>query len=386
MVRLLNHLNPLVRFQKKRAFEGIHSSREFYAVLQQERARSDRTGDRFSLVLFDIADSSGDQTLALYLVGILTQRIRSTDEVGWFDTQRIGVVMPNTPTEGAWRLADEICEKIAKEKRPLNFKVFTYPSEWLTRDTDNPANYQSARNTLYGGGSSATHSGEVKMSNCQRIVEGLETILVRGMPAWKRSMDILGSLAGIVITMPVMVLIAFAVKLTSPGPILFRQRRIGYGGRPFIVYKFRSMVSSATDDLHTKYLDELIKGKARQNSDGTFKIKDDSRTTAVGRFIRKWSLDELPQLFNVLKGDMSLVGPRPEPCYVIPNYCCWYHRRTMDSKPGLTGFWQVEGRSRVSYENMIRMDIKYCQTLSFLRDMELIIRTFKAVLNHSGAY
>lgn len=386
MVRLPNHLNPFVRFQRKRGLNGIHSPREFYAVLQRERARSDRAGDRFSLLLFNIADSSGDQTLAPYLVKILTQRIRSTDEVGWFDTQRIGVVMPNTPAEGALRLADEICEKIAKEKRPLDFKVFTYPSKWLTRDTDNSANYPSATNTLYGGASPATHSGEVKMSNCQCSLEGLEPILVRGMPAWKRSMDILGSLAGIVITMPVMALIAFAVKLTSPGPILFRQRRMGYGGRPFIVYKFRSMVSSATDDLHIKYLDELIKGKARRNSDGTFKIKDDSRTTTVGRFIRKWSLDELPQLFNVLKGDMSLVGPRPEPCYVISNYCYWYHRRTMDSKPGLTGFWQVEGRSRVSYENMIRMDIRYCQALSFLRDMELIIRTFKAVLSHSGAY
>jgi len=133
-------------------------------------------------------------------------------------------------------------------------------------------------------------------------------------------------------------------------------------------------------------LDEFIKGKAQKNGDGAFKIKDDPRVTLFGRFLRKWSLDELPQFFNVLKGDMSLVGPRPEPYYAITNYPYWYHRRTMDVKPGITGLWQVTGRSRITYEEMVRMDIRYFQTLSLWNDLKIIFRTFVAVITHSGAY
>ena len=145
------------------------------------------------------------------------------------------------------------------------------------------------------------------------------------------------------------------------------------------MYKFRSMVEGCGDALHMKYTAQFMNGKAEKNSDGAFKMSDDPRITPVGRFLRKWSLDELPQLFNVAKGDMSLVGPRPDPTYAADNYAPWHHSRTKLTKPGITGLWQVEGRCLVDCDEQMRMDIRYSRTISFLKDISLIIRTFKAV-------
>ena len=153
-----------------------------------------------------------------------------------------------------------------------------------------------------------------------------------------------------------------------------------------MMYKFRSMISESGNELHEEYTHQFIEGRAETNNDGIFKLKDDPRVTPVGKFIRKWSLDELPQFFNVLKGEMSLVGPRPYPWYAGAHYSRWHRCRTMQAKPGITGLWQVEGRGRVTFEEMVRMDIRYGESLSFLNDLKLIFRTFKVVLSHTGAY
>jgi lipopolysaccharide/colanic/teichoic acid biosynthesis glycosyltransferase len=214
----------------------------------------------------------------------------------------------------------------------------------------------------------------------------LEPLTPKSFPLWKRMLDLVGSVAGLLLIAPLMLLIALAVKLTSPGPIFYSQVRIGYRGKPFRMYKFRSMAANSNDALHVTYLKEFMNGTAEKNADGAFKLKDDPRITPVGNFIRKWSLDELPQLFNVLQGDMSLVGPRPDPWYAGAEYAPWHHLRTRMTKPGLTGLWQVEGRCLVSFAEMVRMDIRYGQSLSFIRDLILISRTFKAVIKQSGAY
>jgi lipopolysaccharide/colanic/teichoic acid biosynthesis glycosyltransferase len=146
------------------------------------------------------------------------------------------------------------------------------------------------------------------------------------------------------------------------------------------------MTQNVNDDLHAQYITEFVEGKAEKNSEGLFKLNDDPRITSLGKFLRSWSLDELPQLFNVLKGDMSLVGPRPEPCYVETHYSPWHYSRNMEAKPGITGQWQVEARNRVTFEDMIRMDIKYCRSLSLFYDIKLIFHTFLSVLIHNGAY
>jgi lipopolysaccharide/colanic/teichoic acid biosynthesis glycosyltransferase len=189
--------------------------------------------------------------------------------------------------------------------------------------------------------------------------------------------DVAGAATGIFLLSPVLILVALAVKLTSRGPIFFRQLRTGRGGKPFWIYKFRSMVADA----------EVRKDDLRQlnEQDGpAFKIKNDPRVTLVGRFLRRTSLDELPQLWNILKGDMSLVGPRPLPC-AEADACLGWLRRRLDVTPGLTCIWQVRGRCRVSFADWVRMDLRYVRALSLWQDVKLLIQTVPAVLLRRGA-
>jgi lipopolysaccharide/colanic/teichoic acid biosynthesis glycosyltransferase len=184
------------------------------------------------------------------------------------------------------------------------------------------------------------------------------------------------------------VLVSLAIKLTSPGPVIFRQLRLGRGGAPFMIYKFRSMRTDVDDRIHRDFVVELIRGAGGGDGGGArvFKVQRDPRITRIGRLIRKTSLDELPQFFNVLKGDMSLVGPRPPLPYEAQNYRPWHLRRVLEMKPGMTGIWQVEGRSRVSFDEMVRMDLRYLREASFGLDVKLLLQTFKVVFRGDGAY
>lgn len=393
------------KVRRVNAKRGLYSHDQLRAILARERGRADRNGHEFSFVVFDMGDAEADNPATHRLVEALICRVRSTDEAGWFDEQRLGVVLPDTPTEGAWKLADDICQMIAATAPSPVCMVYTYPSQWFLDDNGDSSPPQvvntpttaasSQLGILRPRGFSQTnaYTASAIQSNAllQRDGKGraamaLEPLWVRRMPAWKRGLDIVGSLLGIILTAPMMAIIAIIIKLTSPGAIIFKQNRIGYGGRPFTMYKFRSMISGCGYDLHAKYTTQFIEGRAETNNDGVFKLKDDRRVTPVGKFIRKWSLDELPQFFNVLKGEMSLVGPRPYPWYARAHYSRWHRRRTIEAKPGITGLWQVEGRGRVTFEEMVRMDIRYGQSLSFMNDLKLIFRTFKVVLCHTGAY
>lgn len=203
-------------------------------------------------------------------------------------------------------------------------------------------------------------------------------LFARPFPLWKRAMDILGSLAGLSLFAPVMLAVAIAVKLTSPGPVFFKQKRGGMGGHTFELYKFRSMTVDAENRKA-----ELMKFNER--SGVAFKMKNDPRVTRVGAFIRKTSLDELPQLFNVLKGDMSIVGPRPLPLNEEEAYSAWHWRR-LDTKPGLTCIWQVTSRHDRDFDRWVRLDIEYIRTYSIWTDISLILRTIPAVLLQRGAH
>jgi len=195
----------------------------------------------------------------------------------------------------------------------------------------------------------------------------------------KRVFDVLGSAALILLLSPVLLTVAAAVKLTSPGPVLYRQERIGLNGKPFKMLKFRSMIPNADHLL----ADLLAKqGTADQP---LFKITDDPRITPVGKFIRRYSLDELPQLFNALMGTMSLVGPRPQVAAEVALYDDQAHRRLL-MKPGLTGLWQVSGRSNLSWEDSIRLDLYYVENWSFTEDIIILYRTVRTVLETDGAY
>ncbi len=203
----------------------------------------------------------------------------------------------------------------------------------------------------------------------------------------KRIFDLVASILGLIILSPLMLIVTVAIKLDSPGPVIFKQIRVGKKGRPFTFYKFRSMYHNCDDSVHREYYRQLI---ARQGAAGevekgpVFKMTNDRRVTRVGRFLRQSSLDELPQLFNVIKGDMSLVGPRPPIPYEVARYKEW-HRRRLEALPGITGIWQVKGRSRVPFDEMVRMDIEYIEKRSFWLDLLVILRTPWAVLSGKGA-
>jgi len=205
----------------------------------------------------------------------------------------------------------------------------------------------------------------------------LETLMIRPVPRWKRPMDIFGAIAGLLAFSPVMLVTALAIKLTSKGPALFKQWRTGLGGQPFTFYKFRSMYDGTEHER-----DGLL--PYNEQSGPAFKIRNDPRVTWVGRLIRKWSIDELPQLWNVLKGDMTLVGPRPLPVQESLAVAPWQRCRLL-VRPGLTCFWQVSGRLEIGFDDWMRLDIRYLRTQSLLTDLKIMCRTPFAVLSCKGA-
>ncbi|MGI8983771.1 MAG: sugar transferase [Acidimicrobiales bacterium] len=195
---------------------------------------------------------------------------------------------------------------------------------------------------------------------------------------FKRSLDIVVALVTLVATLPVLVLAALALVAESPGGVFFVQRRVGLAGRPFRIVKLRTMRVGNDDREHRVYVAALIRGEG-EPQDGIYKIIDDDRRTRIGRWLRSLSIDELPQLWNVLRGDMSVVGPRPP----LPEEAALYDQATwsrMATKPGLTGLWQVNGRSRLSFEEMIELDVRYAREWSPLLDLRILLRTPKAVL------
>ena len=208
---------------------------------------------------------------------------------------------------------------------------------------------------------------------------------------FKRIVDLSGSLFGIMMFGPIMLVIAFAIKLSSRGPVLFKQERVGLLGKPFMFVKFRSMSSDSDDSIHKDYVTKLIHGQTEGLNKGSdenpmFKIVDDPRVTAIGKFIRKTSLDELPQFFNVLFGQMSLVGPRPPIAYEVQSYQNWHLRRILDIKPGITGLWQAYGRSRTTFDEMVRLDLQYVSHCSPWLDIKILFKTVTAVFAKEVAF
>jgi len=204
-------------------------------------------------------------------------------------------------------------------------------------------------------------------------------------------MDILGAMMASVVFSPFFLVIPLLIKTTSAGPILFRQERIGQYGKRFVFLKFRTMFVNNNEAIHREYVKNLICENKSIDSgkDGErriYKIKDDRRITPLGRVLRKTSLDELPQLLNVLKGEMSLVGPRPGLPYEVAAYQTWHRRRVLEVKPGITGLWQVNGRSRVQFDEMVRLDLRYAKAWSPWLDIKILARTPRAVVMGGGAY
>jgi exopolysaccharide biosynthesis polyprenyl glycosylphosphotransferase len=270
------------------------------------------------------------------------------------------LLLPDTDEEGVKLCAEKILR--GNGQIPLSVNTATYPDhvfQELLKEEENHSNLFS----LY-------------------LDETMNPQWFQG--AFKKGIDILGALTGIILFSPIMLIVALAVKISSPGPIIFEQTRLGLKGRRFPFYKYRSMYVNMDDRIHRDYVSNLIEGQLEKINQGEkenpfFKIKDDPRITQVGKIIRKLSIDELPQFFNVLKGEMSLVGPRPPIPYEIEKYKPWHLRRILEKKPGITGLWQVSGSSRTTFDEMVRLDLRYVQNWSVWLDLKILFKTVKEV-------
>jgi lipopolysaccharide/colanic/teichoic acid biosynthesis glycosyltransferase len=205
--------------------------------------------------------------------------------------------------------------------------------------------------------------------------------------ALKKTIDFLGSATALFLFFPVFLAAAVAIKATSKGPVFFRQKRMGMNGKIFHVLKFRSMYMDNDEKKHRQYIEKYIKEQKNSAVEpGVFKLNNDSRITPVGNFLRKTSLDELPQLINVVKGEMSIVGPRPPIPYEYDMYDIWHRRRLLTCKPGITGLWQVTGRSRTTFDEMVRLDLMYINEWSLWLDIKIMFMTPRVMVSGKGGY
>ena len=360
----------LVRSSGARAHHGRHVIEEalFRGSLVRERQRADRSNLPFLVLLLELdelarADSSRQRGAidALLAVG------RETDILGWLDHGAVlGVIIPEAGAADPdvaggleARVRDALAERF-DAKTVSGFSIRTHahpgPCEAGTRPVE----------ALLPAPGGRSRSGTYH--------------------ALKRAFDIAGSSTLLLLLAPLLAAIAALVRCTSRGPVLFRQERVGEGAKPFPMLKFRTMDVGAGHGIHKDYVTQFITaGAAAAGRSQVFKLTDDPRVTPVGRVLRKTSLDELPQLWNVLRGEMSLVGPRPPLAYEVEKYKPWHRRRVLEARPGLTGLWQVKGRSRTTFDEMVRMDLRYARTRSLWMDLEILLATPRAVIAGRGA-
>jgi lipopolysaccharide/colanic/teichoic acid biosynthesis glycosyltransferase len=300
------------------------------------------------------------------LLQLLHAMKRETDTLGHLDDSMIAVLCPDTDEQGA----KSFIQKVAAKASELSFTgiASTYPDDLV----ENLARGVSTQPVFHP----FLVSDETKQGNHPY-----------GLKRW---LDVIAALFAICLFAPLMLGVAAAIAATSRGSIIFKQTRLGKGGVPFTFYKFRSMATDGDDGIHREFVANLINGDEAQTAapGGTtapYKLQADPRVTPVGRFIRKTSLDELPQLFNVLLGDMSLVGPRPPIPYEAAQYKSWHLRRIVSIKPGITGLWQVDGRSKVTFNDMVRMDLRYIRYCSLRMDLQILLKTLLVVVRGDGA-
>ena len=352
----------------------------FRRIFCWERKRAERSGRCFLLMLVhveSILQANQSERALSEIVSALCSSTRETDLAGWYREGAILGVIFTEVREGNCRgLASLTPAKVIASLRSklspgqldqIHISFHSFPENW-----DKSSLGRLANATLYPDLFERDEARKLS-----RFV--------------KRSMDIVGSFAALVLCCPLFVLIALAIKLTSKGPILFKQERVGRYGLRFTFLKFRSMECDNDARIHREYVKRFISGAAGSarvsyTQNVVYKIQDDPRVTGVGKFLRKTSLDELPQFINVLKGDMSLVGPRPAIPYELEGYQVWHRRRVLESKPGITGLWQVSGRSRLKFDDMVRLDLRYAKTWSLWLDIKILLRTPRAVLFGAGAY
>jgi len=359
--------------------DGVLAERDFVRALSLERKRAERSRNAFGLMLVEVrpAPVAGERSTVLQrMLPAIRASIRETDVAGWHKQDAaLGVIFTEMGPKDKDSILAALRAKVTaivssslqrEDVDRLDVTFHWFPDDWKPVEPGHPVG------KLY--------PDLVERNETHRIARSM-----------KRGIDLLGATVALIVLAPMFLAIAIAIRLTSPGPVLFRQKRIGQYGAPFTCLKFRSMHAVNDVEIHKDYVTRFIAGRVEPqpsatNGKAVYKLTKDPRLTRVGTFLRKTSLDELPQFINVLLGEMSLVGPRPPIPYELEAYDIWHRRRLVEVKPGITGLWQVNGRSRVRFEDMVRLDLRYATTWSVWLDIKILFRTPFAVFSGDGAH
>jgi lipopolysaccharide/colanic/teichoic acid biosynthesis glycosyltransferase len=351
----------------------LYEELDFLHLLYRERRRSERFSRPLCLVLVEqtgIRDGAAHGSALRQIFDQLHGSIRETDVVGWYSRNSTLAIMFSDLSSAGTDVVNALGTKVnraislalpAEIADQIRMSVHLFPKKSVADDGMGDLTfYPELPSPLYS----------------RRTAEAL-----------KRLIDVAGSTILLCLLGPVFAFVAAAIKVNSRGPIIFKQIRVGQRGKPFSFLKFRSMYIGSDATIHREYVTTFIsRGALPVGTNGVYKLTNDPRVTAVGRWLRKTSLDELPQLWNVLCGDMSLVGPRPPIPYECECYALWHRRRVLEAKPGITGLWQVGGRSRLNFNDMVRLDLQYAKQWSIWLDIKILLQTPKAVLMGEGAY
>ena len=345
-----------------------------------ERKRTERSKAPFVLMLLEAVSDLGQKSRSVTLNRIAAALIsssRDTDLVGWYkDDKIVGAMFTGLTVIDKRAVLDTFLVKVsamlqneltAEEFNQVRISFHLFPDDWDHEKPGRPTN-------------AALYPDLVSHD------EGRRTVLIV-----KRVFDIAGSALMLILLAPLFVVIALTIKFSSRGPVFYRQQRVGRYGQTFTFLKFRSMFVNNDCNVHKEFVTRLISStpeetKQGESAEGVFKLTGDKRITRVGGLLRRTSLDELPQFLNVLKGEMSLVGPRPPIPYELAAYQTWHRQRLLAVKPGITGLWQVMGRSSVRFDEMVRLDLRYASTWTPWLDVKILLRTPGAVIRGSGAY
>ncbi len=347
------------------------SASEFNREVVRERIRATRRAIPFCLLTIELDGHHRRRRRKRLLVRMLHRNVRMTDYKGVLSHSKFAVLLVDTSEMGGRVVLDRLNTEAQRLNLRAKFGLKVHDPDGF--DSDNfPPPYDKRNSNDPSQRWLRVDEGSVQVSSEDPLVPQRMIKM-----AAKRAIDILGASIGLTLGSPVILAGMVAVKLTSPGPALFTQTREGWRGRPFKIYKMRSMIV----DAEAKQAD-LIDDNHRDGP--AFKVKKDPRVTKVGRFLRASCIDELPQLWNVLRGDMSLVGPRPLPWHES-RACHGWHRRRLDAKPGMTCFWQVNKAKAETFDEWMRMDLQYIDRISFLRDLRLIALTLMIPLTGRGS-
>jgi lipopolysaccharide/colanic/teichoic acid biosynthesis glycosyltransferase len=360
----------------------FHPEPGFDRMLYLERKRTERSHRPFLLLLLNVENlipDSGKKDFIRNLETTLCSSVRETDIKGWHEQGKVaGIILTELNS-----LDEVVQEKILlKIQDRLAAALGPEPVEKIR------VSYHAFPETHRGSGSGR------EWFNLSLYPEFTKKTLAKRIPLFlKRGLDIIGSLLGLAILSPVFLAIALGIKLTSKGPVLFKQDRVGQFGKIFTFLKFRSMYVDCDESSHKEYVTKFITREngtspteGRKGGEVVYKMTGDRRITPLGRVLRKTSLDELPQFINVLMGDMSLVGPRPPIPYECEMYDIWHRNRVLAMKPGVTGLWQVEGRSQRTFDEMVRLDLKYIGGWSIWLDLKIILKTPWVMVSGNGGY